>query len=672
MTADTRGRKSNESGGSSDLENDVLALHRLDTAPRTTSERFQQEDRRRKMESAYPITDEFDDVDDEEAFLRDADLEAVAAARAAAAADRAPVLDKTGRPEWLKEGIRAARLSRRVRLLLGLGVLLLLLAIFSFAFSSGTDDSRVNRVYKWAGDIWHPSNMGAGAPYAFPTDVGYPGPTQTGKPANLAEEDRYQAEPTRGNSPVQTDVPELHGFEPFKHMGNMSPYFSAPDFGISTEKYRVLPEQCRIDRVHILHRHGSRYPTTSSPANLLRKLLRDMKGTIKFTGPLAFLSHYDPNRLGLELLVPLGRQQLFESGVLHAYQYGALTDADLKEHGKLFIRAGSQQRIVDSAFAFLQGMFANKWHSQTELEVQIEAPGFNTTLAPNFACPRAGREETEPGIAWGKEWYVAYLGDAVKRLAPHAQGVQLDAQLLNSMQQLCSYDTVAFGRSDFCRLFTAQEWLDYEYYWDLVFYGSYGDGSEVGKAQGLGWVNEFMSRLTQTKWNESTMTSENSTFNNNPPTFPVDRRFYADFTHDSTIAGVLAALNLPDFNTPLPVMQPDPKRKYRTSTIVPYGARMVFEEISCEKGKSPAVQRRAPWGLGKGATSKPGSSYEDRLLAEGRSHYVRMLLNEAIVDLHQLKGCDARADGMCERSQFINAMEGRNRWGHWEKCFDAV
>lgn len=628
--------RSDDESSVDDRDTEALTLHRLDTAPRP-----QQQHRRRKSETVY--SDDADDEDDEQAFLRDADLEAAISARRHAAAQRAAESaaadDKTGRPDWLKDGIQIARTSRRARIFLITGLILLLVAIFSFAFGDpSNDDSHLHGMYTWAGDIWRGTGDGGagGQVFNFPTDVGYPGPTQTGKPAFLEQEDTFKAAPTRGSSSIQTGVAELPDFDLFKHMGNLSPYFSSPGFGIDNAKYRVLPETCHVDRVHILHRHGSRYATTSSPANGLGKLLREKKQAATFTGPLSFLSRFDPDRLGLELLVPLGRQQLFESGVQHDMEYGQLIEKDLKAHQRILVRAGSQQRIVDSAIAFLQGLFANKWSAKTDLEIQIEAPSFNTTLAPNFACTRAGRPETEPGIEWGKAWIQTYLAAAVQRLAPHAQGITIDAQLLNGMQQLCSYETVAFGRSDFCGLFTKQEWLDYEYFWDLVFYGSYGDGSEVGRAQGVGWVNEFMARLTKTQWDPLTQTSENRTFNTNPTTFPLDRSFYADFTHDSTIAGVIAALNLADFNAPLSKNTVDPARKYRASHLVPYAARLVFEEITCD----------------------------------GNAGLVRLLINEAIVDLRQLKGCAQREDGMCQRQQFIDALAPRNQWAHWERCFD--
>lgn len=36
------------------------------------------------------------------------------------------------------------------------------------------------------------------------------------------------------------------------------------------------------------------------------------------------------------------------------------------------------------------------------------------------------------------------------------------------MLQLCSYETVALGYSVFCGLFSEEDFLNYEYYFDLV------------------------------------------------------------------------------------------------------------------------------------------------------------------------------------------------------------
>ena len=135
-----------------------------------------------------------------------------------------------------------------------------------------------------------------------------------------------------------------------------------------------LPAGANITQVHVLHRHGSRYPTTNNgvqklgtvltalvrrppssfPASPIAKeflspllrfclllghccLRRDAKldflqaanKTANFTGQLSFLNNFVYG-LGVEILVPIGQQELFDSGVLHYYDYGHLYNTSTK------------------------------------------------------------------------------------------------------------------------------------------------------------------------------------------------------------------------------------------------------------------------------------------------------------------------------------------------------
>lgn len=65
--------------------------------------------------------------------------------------------------------------------------------------------------------------------------------------------------------------------------------------------------------------------------------------------------------MGAELLVPIGRQQLFDSGVKSAMEYGELMRRDLENGRKMLVRAGSQHRIVESAMSWLEGAWGEKW-----------------------------------------------------------------------------------------------------------------------------------------------------------------------------------------------------------------------------------------------------------------------------------------------------------------------
>lgn len=436
------------------------------------------------------------------------------------------------------------------------------------------------------------------------------------------------------------------------HMGPLTPYKSSDGFGVDDASYHALPASCKVEQVHMLHRHGARYPTSYSPVLDFEGLL-NQKPRPTFTGPLSFLNKYEYH-LGKELLVPLGRQQLYDSGVASAIRYGRLIYDDIAKHSKLFSRAGSQHRIVDSGRNWLAGALGvNDWQEQSALEIQIEDVGFNTTMAPNFACKNAGagKHKYEPGVDWNRQWIEKYAAGAAQRLSAHVQGAEITPRLVNGLQQLCSFDTVAgHDAHELCSLFTEQEWLDYEYAWDLEFWAVYGSGSPIGAGQGTGWVNEFLARLNGKPWDASRQTSENATLDSFPRTFPVDRSFYVDFSHDSVIANVLAALNLPDFAKVLPPLPPhaDPMRTYKSSEIVPFGARLVFEKIQCNEG----------------ATDSTSSSSSSTTL-------IRMLLNDAIVPLKQLKPCEDRPDGMCSLDRFLKSQEGIMGRAHWDRCFET-
>ena len=89
-------------------------------------------------------------------------------------------------------------------------------------------------------------------------------------------------------------------------MGNLSPYFPNPD-GFGAQEY-PLPSGSNISQVHVLHRHGARYPTTGSAVQSFGGRIANATGKINATGALAFLKTWKYN-LGAEILVPKGRQE---------------------------------------------------------------------------------------------------------------------------------------------------------------------------------------------------------------------------------------------------------------------------------------------------------------------------------------------------------------------------
>lgn len=76
--------------------------------------------------------------------------------------------------------------------------------------------------------------------------------------------------------------------------GQLSHYFPNP-VGFGVEEY-ALPENASIVQLHMLSRHGARYPTEGSGAEVLGKKIHNyttgVLGNVHFSGPLKFLNSW--------------------------------------------------------------------------------------------------------------------------------------------------------------------------------------------------------------------------------------------------------------------------------------------------------------------------------------------------------------------------------------------
>jgi hypothetical protein len=310
---------------------------------------------------------------------------------------------------------------------------------------------------------------------AFPTDVGYAGTIAYGQAPFLAVNDRING--SLGDSPIETrwNATDDPNFNIFQSVGNESPYFSSPLFSDYQQGAAVLPEQCTVQQVHLLHRHGARYPTSSTTegapafgaaiANISKVTHPD--SNFSATGPLSFLNTWQ-YQLGAEVLVPVGNQELFDSGVHSYYRYGHLYNATTQAH-KPVVRTTSEERMLTSAQLFNLGFFGLNASNLVDLEVIIEngyglgiEDSFNNTLAPYDTCTNS--DNITIGDTYLRAvWDPIYLANATTRLQQYVTGLNLTTELVYGMQGLCAYETVALGYSNFCSLFTKEEWQGYEY-----------------------------------------------------------------------------------------------------------------------------------------------------------------------------------------------------------------
>lgn len=114
---------------------------------------------------------------------------------------------------------------------------------------------------------------------------------------------------------------------------------------------------------------------------------------------------------------------------------------------------------------------------------------------------------------------------------------------------------------------------DIEYYYDYGYVSRQGvlssisdsqvQGNPTGRAQGVGYQQELLARLTN-QYIYNSNSSVNSTITNNPKHFPLGQPFYADFSHDDIIISALASMSVDYFREApsLSEYPPDPERHF--------------------------------------------------------------------------------------------------------------
>ncbi|KAI1790015.1 phytase [Ganoderma leucocontextum] len=477
-------------------------------------------------------------------------------------------------------------------------------------------------------------------PSLFPSDVGYPGPTPTGaEPALVATAPSYPIHTGASHLlPPQVLTNHTHpAFNIFSHWGNLSPWFSVHPHAFGSHSTVDPPKRCRITALHLLHRHGARYPTGSAPYGGPAKFsarLRTASPSWAAHGHLAFLNDWT-YKLGEEILTPFGRQQLFDLGVSMRIKYGFLLRNFTTSNTLPVFRTESQDRMLSSALNFALGFFGPKLEGQYQQLITIEAQGFNNTLVPSKTCPNAqSNARGERALPYVREWAELYLQDARARLNSQLEGIHLCIEDVYTMQQLCAYETIALGYSKFCELFTEQEWRGFDYSVDLNFWYNAAFGSPTARALGVGYIQELVARLTNTPISIHN-SSTNATVNDNPVTFPLGQSIYVDATHDTIVLNVLTALNLSNFaaDGPLPSDHIPANRSFKTSHLAPFASNVQFQLLSCE--------------------SRPESQ-------------IRIVVNDGVTPLGSVRGCPPDdPHGLCPVSTFVSAQRETIRKTDW-------
>lgn len=389
------------------------------------------------------------------------------------------------------------------------------------------------------------------------------------------------------------------------------------------------PPGCSVTFASVLSRHGGRDPTTrkSVAYNMLIDVIHNTSKA--YPEEFAFLEDYR-YRLGEDQLTDAGRQEMVNSGAHFYWRYKALVDENPP-----FVRAAGQARVIESAEKWLQGLAQAGKKSPASIDLTIpEGPGLNNTLSHDI-CLAFDQTRYTRGSSVQAIWAAEFV-PSIKSRVNSKLGTNLTAIAIIYLMDMCPYDTLATPTakiSRFCHLFTEDEWHQYDYFQSLGKYYGYGNGHPLGPTQGVGYVNELLARLTEKPVDDYTNT--NSTLDSDPETFPLDRKVYADFSHDNDMSSIFAALGL--YNTTQPLSNTtiegtDKTNGYSAAWTVPFAGRMYVEKLSCQ---------------------------------DETEEFVRIIVNDRVMPL---EFCQADNLGRCRLSKFVESQSFARSGGHWNQC----
>lgn len=354
-----------------------------------------------------------------------------------------------------------------------------------------------------------------------------------------------------------------------------------------------------------------------------------------FKGKYAFLADYS-YELGADQLTEFGAQEMVNSGIQFALRYEKLA-----LNNTPFVRASSEARVVQSARNWTAG-YRQRMAGTPNIPILVlsEDPGFNNTLNHGLCTNFENGSASEIGDDAKAEFARTFIPSIQARLNKELPGANLTSSQTISLMDLCPFNTVASTNgsniSPFCELFTEAEWHAYNYYQTLDKFYGHGNGNPLGPTQGVGFVNELLARMTDSRVSDDT--SSNHTLDDDPITFPLGRKLYADFSHDNDMTGIFSALGLYN-NTELlsneTVLEANSTQAkgYSAAWTVPFAARAYFEKMKC------------------------GRQSEE---------LVRVIVNGRVVPLI---GCGADKYGMCTLSTFVESQSFARTGGLWDNCF---
>lgn len=406
----------------------------------------------------------------------------------------------------------------------------------------------------------------------------------------------------------------VENFNIIDYLGGSAPYIQKPSFGISPD----VPAQCQLQQVHLLSRHGERYPSgnVGKSFEAVYDKFKKYNGTYK--GDLAFLNDYeyfvhDKNLYEKETTPSnsegtyAGTTDLLRHGAAFRSKYHSL----FNENQTLLVFTSNSGRVHVSSKYFARGFLGDSYDDKTVRYSVIDEDG---KMGANSLTPRSGCKTYENSNSNDllKKYDTSYLKDIRDRFIEANPGLNLTTTDVTKLFQWCAFEINVNGSSPFCKLFSNEEFLRYSYSVDLGNYYLNGPGNNLSASVGSQMLNATLTLLKDDK---------------NP------NKVWLSFTHDTDISLYYASLGIINPKEDLPVdhiLFPNPAQ---SSQIVPQGARLYTEKLKC-----------------------------------GNDSYVRFIVNDAVTPI---ESCQNGPGFSCKFSDFEKYVEKRLEGNSYADNCDA-
>ncbi|CAD6442756.1 591a93b9-4664-4f3d-aca6-c15d9907c54d [Sclerotinia trifoliorum] len=422
-------------------------------------------------------------------------------------------------------------------------------------------------------------------------------------------------------------------FDPLLHLPGISPYFDAVGVGLNHR----APRLCEVTAASYLVRHAAIYANDDDYETYIEPFLKKLDSTYTktsgkkrkgWTGPLAFFEKWqspidDPENQ-MEQITPQGIKDSKKVAKHLLSRYPELVPTTKR------IYADKKSRTQDTAKAF-----SKVFPQEVEIvEIGTNRSSFHSQV-PHKACDAFTKK---PGNEEQQTFLAKYAPPVIARLQQYSP-VELRTYDIMGLQQMCGYESAITGKvSKICDVFTDDEWMAYEYAWDMKYSRMVGHGNPLSIYLGFPWLNTTAQLFSKFHAPQHSNSSDDE--------IPDDdgQRFFLSFTHREVPPFIATALGLFNssnaFAEEFPTDRINWSRSWRMSELIPFLGHVGIEKLTCK-------------GL-KGDASNEGDVEE----------FVRIIANTAPRPIPE---CQGGPGASCKFDQFVEIINrGLERYGDFD------